>query len=573
MGDDMGDEMYDVKITGGTIVDGTGAAGYVGDVAIADGRVVALGADVDASAGATTTIDATGRVVAPGFVDIHTHYDAQVLWDRLMTVSPWHGVTTVVMGNCGFGVAPTRPEHRDLIVRTLEKVEGMSAAALREGLGAEWPFESFPEYLDAVEAREPVINVAAMIGHTPLRMYVMGEEATERAATPAEIAQMKALVAEAIDAGAVGFATSKSTTHVGYEGKPVPSRSAEVDEITELAHALGDAGRGVIQATMGSGFAFKELGDISRATGRPISWTALLAGAGGPGVAQMLLDESIKLLDAGVPVHPQVSCRPLNFEFTMAEPFPFESMKAFAPISAAKDVDTKVAVYADDAFRETFRDKMNSGRGGVLGGSWERTVVSWFPPDRSIEERNVAELAAERGVDPTDLVLDLAIESGLASRYRMAVLNYDEDEVEVLLTDPHTMLGLSDAGAHASQLCDSCFATHLLSRWVRERKAFTIEEAVRKLTSEPADIFGITDRGRLAVDRPADVVVFDPATVGCSELRRVEDQPAGADRLVADAVGIDAVIVNGVLVRRDGQDVLSAHDRLPGRLLRNGAAR
>src|SRR5689334_21282195 len=245
---------YDLKITGGSIIDGTGKPRYVGDVGVCGGKVVALGA---APEEARETIDAKGRVVSPGFVDIHTHYDAQVLWDRLMTVSPWHGVTTVVMGNCGFGVAPTRVEHRDLIIRTLEKVEGMSAAALRAGLGDEWPFESYPEYLDAVEARQPVINVASMIGHTPVRLHVMGEESTERSATPEEIARMRAIVAEAMEAGAVGFATSKSTTHVGYEGRPVPSRSADLEEILAMAGALGDAGRGVIQATMGSGLAFK----------------------------------------------------------------------------------------------------------------------------------------------------------------------------------------------------------------------------------------------------------------------------------------------------------------------------
>jgi N-acyl-D-amino-acid deacylase len=561
---------YDLKITGGTIVDGTGATGYVGDVGIADGRVVALG---DALDDATTTIDATGRVVAPGFVDIHTHYDAQVLWDRMLTVSPWHGVTTVVMGNCGFGVAPTRVEHRDLIVGTLEKVEGMSAAALRAGLGEAWPFESFPQYLDAVEAHGAVVNVAAMIGHTPVRLYVMGPESTEREATADEVAQMRAIVADALAAGAVGFATSKSDTHVGYEGRPVPSRAADFAEILEVAGALGDAGTGVIQATIGRGFAFEQFAELTEATGRPISWTALLAGAGGPGVTDYLLAESIKLRDRGLPIYPQVSCRPLNFEFTMAEPFPFESMKLFAPISATPDIRTKVEVYEGAVFRDAFRERMgDEGGAGVLSGSWDRTVVSWNPPDPSIEGRNVVALADERGVDPTDLVLDLAVGSNLETRFRMAVLNYDDDAVEVLITDPHTMLGLSDAGAHASQLCDSCFSTHLLSHWVRDRKALSVEEAVRKLTSEPADVFGISDRGRLAVGRPADVVVFDPETVGCTDLRRVSDQPAGADRLVADALGIDAVIVNGVVIRRDGVDAVGPGDPVPGRLLRHGSA-
>ena len=564
--------MFDLTITGGTIVDGTGSPGLIGDVAVAEGRVVAMGPEAAGGAESAATIDATGLVVSPGFVDIHTHYDAQVLWDRMMTVSPWHGVTTVVMGNCGFGVAPTRPDHRELIIRTLEKVEGMSASALRAGLGDDWPFETFPQYLDAVEARGPAINVAAMIGHTPVRLEVMGQESTERAATDEEIARMRSIVAEAIDAGAVGVAPSKSPTHVGFEGRPVPSRSAELAEILALTGALGDAGRGVIQATMGSGLAFAEFAEITRRCGRPISWTALLAGVGGPGVSAWMLEESIKLLDQGLPVHPQVSCRPLNFEFTMAEPFPFESMRLFGAVSAAPDLATKAAVYRDTAFRQELRQKLAAGKGGALGGSWERTVVSWFPPDHGLDERNVAELADERGVDPTDLVLDLALESGLESRFRMAVLNYDEDEVEGLLTDPHTMIGLSDAGAHASQLCDSGFATHLLSRWVRERGALSLPEAVRKLTQEPAEIFGLSDRGLLAEGRPADVVVFDPDTVACEPLRRVQDQPAGADRLIAEATGIEAVVVNGTVLRRHGIDAVDPSGPLPGRLLRSGHA-
>lgn len=431
--------------------------------------------------------------------------------------------------------------------------------------------QTFPEYLDAVEAQGTVINVAALIGHTPLRLATLGEASMEREATDDEIARMTAVVAEALEAGALGFATSQSATHVGAEGRPVPSRASSVAEIAAIAGALGDAGRGVMQATMGLGFAFEEFAAIASATGRPISWTALLAGAGGPGVWQYLLDESAKLLDAGIPVYPQVSCRPLMFEFTMAEPFPFESMKLFGAISAAPDIGTKIGIYQDADFRAAFRERLASGKAGVLGGSWDRTVVSWFPDDPSIEGRNVAELAAERGSDEVDLALDLAIESGLDARFRMAVMNDEDDDVEVLLKDPHTMLGLSDAGAHASQLCDAGFATTLLSKWVRNRGALSLEEAVRKLTSGPADIFGITDRGRLAVGRPADVVVFDADTVACGDLRRVHDQPAGADRLVADAIGIEAVVVNGVVVRRSDTDLVGPDRSLPGRLLRGGS--
>ena len=559
---------YDLKITGGSIIDGTGAPARRGDVAIAGGKIAALGA-VKGSAAAT--IDAGGRVVAPGFVDIHTHYDAQVMWDRMLTISPWHGVTTVVMGNCGFGVAPTRPEHRGLILRTLEKVEGMSLECLEAGVGSDWPFESFPEYLDTVEKRGTAINVAALIGHTPIRLYVMGEESTERAATDAEIAQMRAIVSDAIAAGAIGFATSKSPTHVGYAGRPVPSRAAELSEIRELARALGEAGRGVMQCTVGSGLFFDEFEAITRETRRPITWTALLAGMMGPGSHRGLLARSLELVAKGLPVVPQVACRPLNFDFDFKEPFLFESMPVFKAISAA-DVEGKKRLYRDPDFRRSLKEALSAGS-GVFRTSWSRTCISLSPTEPALEERNVEEVARERGVDPIDLMLDLSLASDFEARFRMAVVNYNEDEVAELLTCRETVIGLSDAGAHASQLCDACFSTHLLGHWVREKGTLTLEEGVRMLTSRPAEVVGITDRGRLAEGMAADVVVFDPATVGASKLRRVRDLPARADRLVADASGIDAVVVNGRVLRREGKDLLEADAELPGRLLRNGSAR
>ncbi len=559
---------YDIRITGGTVIDGTGRPGFRADVGIAGGRVVALG---EAPGSAAETIDAEGRVVSPGFVDIHTHYDAQIFWDRMLTISPWHGVTTVVMGNCGFGVAPTRPEHRSLIIRTLEKVEGMSADALEEGLGAEWPFETFPDYLNAVERLGSVINVGVLVGHTPLRLYVMGEEATERPATDDEVAQMRVIVREAIEAGAVGFATSKSPTHVGYGGRPVPSRVAELDEIRALASELGAAGKGILQATVGRGLFFKEFAEIAKETGRHVTWTALLAGMLGPGAHKGLLAKSAELVRQGLPIFPQVACRPLNFEFTFEEPFIFESMSLFREISAA-DHEGKMRIYRDPEFRKRFRERMGGEGAGVLAGRWEQTVVSYSPKDPSLEERTVTDVARERGADPSDLVLDLALASDLTARFRMAVLNTDEEAVEELLKDPNTVLGLSDAGAHASQLCDACFSTYLLGHWVREKKALALEEAIRMLTSQSADVFGITDRGRLEEGVPADVVVFDPETVGASGLRRVRDLPAGADRLVADAYGIDAVVVNGTVIRKEGRDVVDAEGPLPGWLLRNGAA-
>ena len=557
-------EHFDLLIRGGTVVDGTGAPARCADVAIRNGRIAAVGAT---SGTADRVLDADGAVVAPGFVDIHTHYDAQVFWDRMLSISPWHGVTSVVMGNCGFGVAPTRPAHRELVLLTLEKVEGMSLDALRAGIGAEWPFETFAQYLDAIERRGTAINVGALVGHTPVRLYVMGEEAMEREATADEVAAMRALVAEALRAGAIGFATSKSPTHVGWEGRPVPSRVAAWEEIAALAGCLAEAGN-VMQATLGPGLFLDEFAAIQERTGRPVSWTALLGGMLGPDGHRAVLERSAALQARGVRVIPQVSCRPLMLEFNLAAPFPLESMSVMKPAARA-DLAGKRVVYADPEFRRALRGKID---GGLLTRAFHDMQITEHPPDASLAERRLADVAAERGVHPVDLMLDLSLASGLETRFRLAVLNTDEAVVAELLRHPATMLGLSDAGAHASQLCDACAPTALLGKWMREKRVLSLEEAVRRLTAEPADVFGIRDRGRLAAGLAADVTVFDPATVGCGPLRRVYDFPAGADRLVSDAAGIRAVVVNGVVIREDGRDAVDPEAPLPGRVLRGGRA-
>ena len=552
---------YDIKIIGGTIVDGTGAPGYKGDVGIRAGRVVALG---DAPEAGKQVIDASGKVVCPGFVDIHTHYDAQVLWDRMLTISPWHGVTTAVVGNCGFGIAPTRPDHRRLILQTLENVEGMSLDALEAGLGDDWGFETFPEYLDAIERQGMAINMGVLVGHTPLRMYVMGEDAVERAATPDEVARMRDLVREALEAGAVGFSTSKAITHWGYAGKPVPSRLAELDEIEELASPTGEVG-GMIQVNVGPSFYLKELAPIARRTGANISWTAMLTGLFGPGGHRKQLDRTAGLVEEGLNIIPQVACRPLNFEFQFETPFPFEAMPMFAELGAGTRA-ARIAKFSDPAWRQKVRENLIP----VLQGWTDRTTIAVYPPEPALEERNLAEVARERGVDATDLAFDMALATDLKARFRTAVLNTDEDAIGEMLHDANTVLGLSDAGAHASQLCDACFSTHLLSHWVREKGTLTLEQGVRALTSRPAEVFGITDRGRLEVGLPADVVVFDAATVGAAPITRVYDLPGGADRLQSEAIGIDAVIVNGTVLRLKGVDQVDPAGALPGRLLRRG---
>lgn len=559
-------QSYDIKITGGTIVDGTGTPGYRGDVGIKDGVVTALG---EVAGDASQTINASGKAVTPGFVDIHTHYDAQLIWDRMLTISPWHGVTTAVVGNCGFGIAPTRNSQQNLIIGTLEKVEGMSAAALTTGLGEKWPFETFPEYLDTIEKLGTAINIGVLVGHTPTRLYVMGEEATEREATSDEIEQMRKIVDEALDAGALGFATSKSPTHVGFKGKPVPSRAASYEEIDALASTLQNRGA-VMQATAGKELWFDEYAELTKKYGMTISWTAMLAGMITPDSHLIQMQRSAELAEQGLPIYPQVTPRTLFFEFQFKEPFPFESLSVFKPVSSA-DFEGKKRLYADAEFRTAVKDKMDNMRPSFRT-SWENSAISFCPSNPDYEERLIVDLAAELGVHTIDLGFDLALANDLDARFRMPFANADENEVEKLLTDKNTVLGLSDAGAHASQLCDACLPTYLLARWVREKQVLSFEEAIRMLTSRPAQVFGIKDRGLLEIGKPADVLVIDPDTVNCGRLERVHDQPAGQDRLISKASGMESVIVNGILLRQNNQDQLDPTGPLPGALLRNGQA-
>jgi len=552
---------FDLVIRGGTIVDGTGGPERLGDLAIRDGRIAAIGR---VSGSARRVLDAEGAAVAPGFIDVHTHYDAQVFWDRMLTISPWHGVTSVIIGNCGFGVAPTRPPHRDLMLRTLENVEGMSIEALRKGVGEDWPFETFPEFLDALDRLGSAIHVGAFIGHTPVRTWVMGEEAVQREATEDEIGEMRAIVAEALRAGAIGFATSKAPTHIGYDGNPVPSREAALAEITALARCLGEAGRGVFQATIGAGFFLDELAAIQQACGRPVTWTALLGGMLGPDGHRGILAKTAEMHEQGIHVYPQVTPRPLMLEFQFSAPFPLASLPVMKRVFAAS-LEGKHAIYREPGFREELARALDAS---WFGRSFRTMQVTHAPHDASLVERQVGEIADERGVHPVAMALDAALESDLAARFRIAILNTDERATAELLRDHSTILGLSDAGAHASQLCDAGAATDLLGRWVREKQVLPLAEAVQRLTSEPARVFGLHDRGCLAEGMVADVTVFEPETVGCGPLRRVWDFPAGADRLVADAYGIRAVIVAGTPIREEGRDVVDPTGPLPGRVLR-----
>jgi N-acyl-D-aspartate/D-glutamate deacylase len=539
----------------GLLIDGTGGPGLAADVQVTGSRISAV--DKPGTLSGDQVIDVDGLVVAPGFIDVHTHYDAQVFWDRDLSPSCWHGVTTVVMGNCGFGIAPTRPEHRETIARTLENVEGMSFEALTAGIP--WTFESFPDYLLALKAEPTRLNVGAFIGHTPLRLYVMGDD-VERPASAAEVAQMRAVVGEALEAGAMGFATSGSPSHQGAYGRPVPSRFADVrEEIFALAEVLGEKGRGVVQATTGPELFLEELAEISLKSGRPVTWTALLTGMTGRHSPFDLLDRGSGL---GGEVWPQIACRPIVMQLSLEDPFPFGVVPAGKEVLAVPR-NERAALYANAEWRNRARAQLAD----TWAARWPRTTVQETSVHTELVGRDVLDIATERGRDPFDTLVELSLAEDLKTRFRIVLFNDDEETIGRLLQDDRTLLALSDAGAHASQLCDACFSTDLLGHWVRELGVLDLEQAVWRLTGHPASVFRISDRGHIAPGYWADIVAFDLDKVGASQLERVWDLPGGSDRLIAQSTGIEHVWVNGQAIRTAGRDVDGAR---PGLVL--GAA-
>jgi N-acyl-D-aspartate/D-glutamate deacylase len=548
-----------LALRGASVVDGTGADGVRTDVLVDGGVIIRIG---DVSNGeADKTVDLSGLVLAPGFIDPHTHYDAQVLWDRDLTPTSWHGVTSVVMGNCGFGIAPVSPPGRDLVMRTLENVEGMPLDALRAGIP--WSFESFPEYLDAIDAAPLRCNVAALLGHTPLRFYVMGEEATERAATPGEVEQMRAIVAEGIAAGAIGFSTSRSESHRGAFGLPVPSRLADLDEIWTLAGELGAAGRGTVEATWGPDFHVEECARLAADIGRPLTWAAIMVVAENPAMSDDLEHRVARAGGAGTLVFPQVACRPIVAQVTLADPAPLANVPAFGEILSLER-DARAALYRDPQWRERAYAGVREKWGSKLD---DATVQETRIHEELRDGPTLGELAAQRGESALDVAVELSLAEDLATRFRIVMINDDESQVGRLLQNRSMLLGLSDAGAHTSQLCDANFATYLLQRWVRELGVLSLEDAVWRVTGHPAQVYGLAGRGRIAPGAVADLVAFDPDTVGTGPLERIADFPGGADRLVAPSTGVEHVWVAGHQTRSGGKDVPEARH---GRLLRGG---
>jgi N-acyl-D-aspartate/D-glutamate deacylase len=526
-----------IVLRNATIVDGTGAPATRGDVAVVDGVIAEVGR-VGTATG--TEADLDGLALAPGFIDIHTHYDAQVLWDPRLSPSPWHGVTTVVMGNCGFGLAPASPANRELVLGILELVEDMAPEALAAGV--RWEFRSFAEYLDAVERCAPAINVAAFVGHTPVRIEAMGPDALERPATHADLAAMGRVVADARAAGAWGLATSLAANHAGPGGRHVPSYVGGLDEVLVLVQAMGT---GVVEVARGA-TPVEEIGRLAL-PGVTVSWSSLLTGRPGEGrSATELLAQTARFGDA---VRPQVSCRPLAIQVALANPVSLAALGCMRRVLAAP-VGERAALYADPGWRAQAHAEV----GESWRPMWEQAVALLDGAEDRRSGVRVDQYARDRGLSPLDALIELSLERGLGTRFDIPVANLDEDELGRLLRDPQAILGLSDAGAHANQQCDASFATYLLGHWVREREVLTLEEAVWRLTGQPAEVYGFPRRGVIREGAVADLVAFDPGTVHAAPLERARDFPNGSSRLISRSQGIAHVWVAGHEIVRDGAD-------------------
>ncbi len=572
--------MGDLLIRGGTLVDGTGAEPRRADVLISDGVVAEIGESPGQLAGRRVdrTVDAEGHAVTPGFIDVHTHMDAQIAWDPMGESSCFHGVTTAVMGNCGFTLAPARSDARHLVVRNLERAEDISAEAMAAGI--DWTWETFPEYLDFVEATPKGINYAGYLGHSALRTWAMGEAAFDRGANDDELALMLGQLRDSLHAGAVGFTTSISYNHETADDRPVASRMAEWSEIDALVSEMGVMGAGI--------FELANHGDLrSRDAERNDAYVAKIVELGArtrvPITYGMLAPSSadhhwkpvIKLLDginaAGGISWGQAHTRCLGTLLSFRTALPFDALPLWHDMRAGSLAEQKAAL-ADPAIRACLVEEATGGDYGRALGPEARKPI-WahiypltqpLPPFRTIEE-----IAAERGVTPMDAFVDLALDANLELFFVQAIANQDQDLVLRLLKHPRAIPTFSDSGAHVTQIMDSSLQTHLLGHWVRDRQEFTLADAVRRITQLPATAWGFDDRGVLAVGKAADVNVFDPETVSPDLPELVHDLPAGEPRLRQTATGFAATIVNGEVITEHGK-VTGA---VPGRLLRGPLAR
>ena len=502
-------------------------------------------------------------VLAPGVIDVHTHYDAQLTWDPTASPSPALGVTTLVIGNCGFGIAPTPADKRDQALADLAEVEGMPLESLRAGVN--WSFESFPEYLEALRRQGTYPNVAALATHSTIRGFVMGDDSTKRAATAEERAAMVRVFHEAMRAGAAGLGSSSNENHRAAGGAPIGSRLADAEEYQAFAEAMAEYDHGIFMITTGNHMGMDFITDFARRSGRPAIYAAHFYYAHEPDRGRDLMRAAEAARAEGILAYTQGSCQPLSLSFPLDAAY---ILRAIPPWPGTSDHDELRRIFRDPGFRDGFRPTLATpAEGRIFNGRWEWVLVTTTgrPENAELEGKTVAEIAEARGVDPLDLFFDLSLAEDFKTIFTIYILNMVEDGVEELITNDGTLISLSDGGAHNSLLCDAGYAMHLFSHWVREKGVFDLPTAIRKVTSDPADVYGFVDRGRLTEGAYADMILFDPDRLHVTGMERHFDLPAGGERLLRRAPGLLGTWVNGVRVF-DGENYLMP-ERPPGHVL------
>ena len=557
--------MHDLIIRNAEVFDGTGLAPVLSDVAVSNGRISQIGHITDL---AHETIDAKGLALMPGIVDLHTHYDAQVTWDRTRSPSPALGVTTAVIGNCGFGIAPCPAPLQETMLKNLSVVEGMDLNSLLTGVN--WEFESFGQYMDQLRRIGPYINTAVFAGHSVIRTAVMGAEGSSKVdPSPEQLQTMQSMVRDAMDHGAIGFASSFSPNHSGYGGLPMPSTIASETELRALTAILGEKKKGVFMMATGTRASPDIMESIVEDTGRPayISTVLTMYNEGNPLLGATYYERCAQALERGHELYILTSCQPLSFDFSLTDPYVLLSHSAFDDVKSAT-ADALPGIYRSPEFRNTFRENLKHPKEGILFlGNWRHIEVgpTMRPENQKLEGHSIQALADLQGQDPVDVFFDLALSEDLGTHFVGKFFNNNDEGVAPSLKHPASVITLSDAGAHLSYMCDAGFGLYFLSHWVRETGHFTLSEGIRKITSEPADRFRIPERGRLQVGLPADMLLFDPATVGISKPLPLQDLPGGGSRMIRTATGVHGVWVNGVKVH-DGHNYVDLSQG-PGQVL------
>jgi N-acyl-D-amino-acid deacylase len=557
--------MYDLLIKGGRLYDGSGLPSYIGDLAVENGRIVEAGR---LSGAARRTVNADGLAVAPGFIDFHTHLDAQLLWDPIASSSCFHGITTVIPGNCGLTLAPSRPQDRESILDSFVRVEAMPAKVLKDAVSWEW--ESFGEYLNRLNGRLGV-NVASLLGHCALRQYVMGEAASERAASDDEIGRMKRVLKESVLAGAIGFSTNRNPVHMRTDGRPIASRLADDRELFALAGVLGELNRGSIQISIGTlGIAVPEKKGVElfkrlASAGRPVVWQAIAHRWDKPDQWRELLDLAQETLGAGVPSFPLCNARLFNNRFNLKNAQVFDDLPTWKQVLFTP-LEQRMEIFRDPETRQKLRSEaVENHFRSRFSRRWDLVymIKAATPKNTPLEGRSIAEIARMQNKEVLDAFLDLSLEENLDTLFQTSSNNGDEKAVAEILKSPFTLVGQSDAGAHLIYDAGYGYATRFLGHWIRERKIMSLEEGVRKLTFMVASIFGLYDRGLIRPGLAADLVLFDPDTVGDCEPELANDLPGGEKRLIQRAKGVQMTIVNGQVLTEDGKHM----GALPGRVL------